>query len=646
MKFLLKLFVLLYILPVQMSSQINNSKFEKRSSFFPDQDKLSTLKNVEWGYLVVPEDWDKPNGKKIKIAVAVLRKTSKNSDSYPVVYIPGGPGAGGIEEIRGWLQHPLRENNDIVLMDPRGTGFSFPRLCPDLGAKFLEILSKNQNSEQDEKEKTIAAMSCKEDLRSRNIDVKAYNSESVSKDLNALKKALNYTKWNVYSVSYGTYMAQVYSNNFPDDVKSLILDSSISDISQYFNHNTSNYIGSLEKVFRACENDSLCNRKFPNLEDKYYKTIENLNRKPITVSIDKKIIPSGKFTFNTEDFKIAIQQSLYNKKMIEVLPLLITEFNKRNENTISSLVAAFSGSLHLDYGVYYSVICNEAIPYNSIAAFEKDALQFKRLRSGLSFYKSDFSVCKQWNSGLPVSQNSSYDLSKLGNLKAPVLVFSGKFDPITPCTNGPETKGKFKNSYLVEVPIGGHAPSFSKKGAEIVYQFINNPNKKIDSKEFLADKNVHFVTDVRLNKGITKLAGSLNEFNLLFFAPLFIAFIILLVTVLNFCYVLIKKPKTTTDKVMKIQLVIASFLALFSIIGFIMAVGDTARNNFYILVFGLPDQFDYLFIIQYIFLFSTLISIIYFIIRIKVLSNRSFVVGILFSLIVINIYYQYWGLGI
>lgn len=643
MKNLKGLFFFLCLLPACLFSQTDTFKLEKTKTFFPEE-KIINQDNIEWRYLNVPENWDKPKGKAIKIAVAVLKCTSKNTVSNPVLYVEGGPGAGGIEGIWNWLRHPLRENSDIVLVDVRGTGNSLPKFCPDLGKKFLEILSKNQNSTQDEQQKAIAAMDCKQDLLNRDIDINSYNSKSIAKDLNALKKALKYNKWNVYGVSYGTYTAQVYANDFPQDIKSLILDSSISDISTYYNHNTGNYMNSLKKVFSACENDPNCNAQYPNLESTYYETIEKLDKNPITIKVDKRIIPSGEFTYNAEDFKIAIQQSLYQRKLIEVLPLLITEFNKGNKSTLSSLVAAFSGALRLDYGAYYCVSCNETIPYNSISEFNKEALNYKKLKGGLSFYKSDFLVCDKWNLGVDKSSKALNDLSNLPSLTVPVLVFSGSFDPITPASNGKTIVGKFKNGFLVNAPISGHAPSFSKIGSEILNEFIKNPSKSPDVKGFQSNNKVHFVTDVKVNGGVSNFANSLNEFDMLFFVPFLIAILILLISIFSFCCALIRNRKNAAqNKFMKFLIIVTSLLGLFAIIGFVLAVNSTAQDNFYILAFGVPNQFDYLFVIQWAFIVFTMISILYFAVKIKSILNKSVVVAILFSLLLIGVYFQYWG---
>lgn len=632
--------VLILLFTSSSYTQINNCKLEKAVSFFPQYDELNQG-DIKWFYLSVPENWEKPGGKKIKLAVAILSNTSKNKVSNPVVYLEGGPGGSGIEGIWSWIEHPIREKSDIVLVDVRGTGNSLPKFCPDLGKQFLEILSKNQSATQDEYQKIMAAMACKQDLITRDIDLDAYNSKSIAQDLNALKTVLKYEKWNVYGASYGTYIAQVYSNNYPNDIKSLLLDSSISDITKYYNNNTTNYMSSLSKVFEACENDPNCNKQFPNLEQVYFETIDKLNKAPITVKVDKKIISKGQFTYNSEDFKVAIQQGLYNKKLIEVIPLLIYEFNRANKATLSSLVAAFSGSLSLDYGQYYCVSCNEVIPNNSLESFNKDAQKYKKLRGGLSFYKSDFLVCDKWNSGTN-NKKVLNDLSNLSSLQSPVIVFSGEFDPITPVSNGRITSSKFQKGYLINAPVYGHVSSFSKYGFKIVNDFIQNPNIKPDTKELMADNEMHFVTDVEVNGGVSNFGNSLNEFNVVFFAPLFIAILVLLVTIFSFIFGFIKRKKND-EKVLKAFILLTSIVGLFIIVQLALALNNTAQNNFYILAFGLPNQHAYLFQLQWIFLVLALISVVYFFIKIKSISDPSIIGTILFSIILVGAYFQYWG---
>lgn len=634
-------FTLLFLTVFSVCSfaQQPNLQFEKVTSFYPN-DEIINNEDIEWGYFTVPEVWEDTNGRKIKLAVTILKNTSKSKETNPVIMINGGPGAGSIEGIWWWLNHPLREKSDIILVDARGTGFSTPRLCPDLGNELLKILAKNQDATKDEEEKVLAAMVCKQQLITKGINVKAYHSKNIAKDLHALKEYLKYPNWNIYGVSYGTYIAQVYANDFPNDVKTLILDSPISDISKYYTDNTSNYMSSLNKIFKTCKNDPNCNAEYPNLESIYYKVIEELTKTPITVKVDKSIIEEGTFTYNTEDFKIAIHQALYQKGLIEVLPLLIYQFHNRNKDALSALVAAFSGALGLDYGMYYCVSCNEAIPNNSIQAYNDDSNKFPKLKGGLSFYNSDFAVCDKWNDQKSNDIEKAYSVPKIN---VPTLIFTGEFDPITPSKNGDSLATQIKNSNLIKATTYGHASSLTGKGFKITNDFINAQSTKINSKGFDSNAKTDFIKDIYINGGVSKLGHSINNFELLFFAPLIIALIISLIAIFVYIITLLRnKEKNKSNKIVKLLLLISSALGIGVLIGFVIALNITASNNFYILAFGISENWSYLFTLLFVFLAIVLLTCIYFIVRIKKIDNRSIIFTVLFSNILIGIYFLYW----
>ena len=325
---------------------------------------------------------------------------------------------------------------------------------PGLDAPELGSIG-NQTVLEDEKEKSLAALDCKRSILERDIDIRAYHSISIAKDLDALRETLGYDAWNVYGVSYGTHIAQVYANQYQNDIKALLLDSSISDITEYYTKNTSNYIGSLSKVFKNCLNDEDCNSEYPDLENTYYEVIESLQKSPITIKIKNDVIGTEEFTYNAEDFKVAIQQALYNKDLIEIIPLLIYQFKERNKEALGNLVAAFSSLLNMDYGVYYCVSCNEVLPLNNKSEYDKDVSKHKRLMGGISFYGSDFKVCERWNLNYTDSLKT-LNYSELSSLKFPVLVVSGEYDPITPADNGEKITEYYGKSYFVDIPSFGH----------------------------------------------------------------------------------------------------------------------------------------------------------------------------------------------
>ena len=136
---IISLIIITYIDQVHAQKTI---VFEKTESFYPVLKEAIDANEIVCGFLNVPETWDGNQKKKIKIATIILKNNLEKENAEAIVFIQGGPGASGVRSIWSWINHPLRENNDIILLDIRGTGFSEPRLCPDLGKDFLKIPCK------------------------------------------------------------------------------------------------------------------------------------------------------------------------------------------------------------------------------------------------------------------------------------------------------------------------------------------------------------------------------------------------------------------------------------------------------------------------------------------------------------------------
>lgn len=611
-------------------------KLEQVKSYFPDSKELRN-DNIDWYRFSVPENWKKINGRKISLAVAVL-KSKTASKQEPVVFIQGGPGGNTIAETMFWVDHPLRKNHDIVLVDLRGTGFSEPKLCPDLGKKFFEILSKNQSEEQDVNDKVKVSLQCRQDMINQGLDLNSYNSISVANDLHSLKNSLKIKKWNVYGVSYGTYISQNYAKIFPNDVESLILDSSIPDISEYYTNNTQNYMLSLGKIFKNCNEDAKCNKEYPNLEEVYYKTISELEKKPITVEVDQSLVSSGKFTYNAEDYKIAIQQSLYDKKLVEVLPLLIYQFKERNTATLAGLVQAFSGALSLNYGSYFCFTCNEVIPYNNLQKYDSISSKYKKLNGGLSFYRSDFNVCSQWNKNQNILESKNISLKNNNPFK--VLILSGGFDPITPTYFANETAQNFnKNVQVVNGYTYGHGLGYTNSGANIIRNFVENKPITDSLKQYFNQKNVAFKTGITLNNGVVRMTGDISSKQWYYFIPLMISLLVVFVVFVGSLIIIISKKRKCN--VVIYLLFLTSFILIIFTISLGLGINSALNDNFYLLAFGLPSKWNFSFLLYKISLVFSIITLV--ISLIKVFKNNiPLYVMIFLAMGIIHYYFVNW----
>ena len=63
---------------------------------YPNVPQLDLGAGVECGYLTVPENRARPDGRRIRLAVARAKATSPNPAADPLVYLAGGPGGSGL----------------------------------------------------------------------------------------------------------------------------------------------------------------------------------------------------------------------------------------------------------------------------------------------------------------------------------------------------------------------------------------------------------------------------------------------------------------------------------------------------------------------------------------------------------------------
>jgi pimeloyl-ACP methyl ester carboxylesterase len=82
------------------------------------------------GVVEVPENWDKPAGRKLALAVAVIPAQS-GSNKDPIVPLMGGPGEAALPAAEYFIGQfgPALRDRDLLLLDQRGTGKSAALRC-------------------------------------------------------------------------------------------------------------------------------------------------------------------------------------------------------------------------------------------------------------------------------------------------------------------------------------------------------------------------------------------------------------------------------------------------------------------------------------------------------------------------------------
>ncbi len=171
--------------------------------------------NMECGFLSVPKDYSNLNDGDIDVYYGVRRANIPSQRLGILVFNFGGPGASAVNGAgfmaANRLPNDILNRFDIVGMDPRGAGRS----------EYAEELTQcAENGNCDNKYPTFAQY---------------VGSNSVVKDLDQLRQKFGDDKLNFIGYSYGTRLGSLYAQQFPEHVRAIVLDSSMSP-------NTENYL--------------------------------------------------------------------------------------------------------------------------------------------------------------------------------------------------------------------------------------------------------------------------------------------------------------------------------------------------------------------------------------------------------------------
>ena len=177
----------------------------------------------------VPLDWDRPNGRTIRLAL-IRHLASKPNQRIGTLFMnPGGPADSGVVVLRGDPEgfDAFGDGRfDVVSWDPRGTNASTHVRCfRDQGSqeKFLadRVLPTTKPAAERFARKTAA-------LERRCGEVSGWllphiSTADTARDLDHLRVLLGEDKLNYLGLSYGTLIGQTYANMFPDRVRAMLL---------------------------------------------------------------------------------------------------------------------------------------------------------------------------------------------------------------------------------------------------------------------------------------------------------------------------------------------------------------------------------------------------------------------------------------
>jgi pimeloyl-ACP methyl ester carboxylesterase len=326
-----------------------------------------------------------------------------------------------------------------VLVDQRGTGQSNPLSIPR---------EKTPSYYLSEMYPVDYVKEMRHELEQR-ADLTKYTTSIGMDDLDDVRAWLGYDKINLFGGSYGTRAAMVYLRQHSDHVRSVTLFAVAPTDLKMPLHHAESAARAMNRLLGECEQDAQCHSAFPGIRDDWNNVLAQLEKKPARVEYS----PPGKMAPTTVEiqrgvFGEKIRTWMYAREKAARIPLIVHD--AANGDFAPFLQQAIAPSIPdiVADGMYLSVTCAEDVPFI-------DPKEAVKLTAGNPFgnYRvfQQTRACAMWPRG-EIPSNFHEPVSS----NAPVLIFSGNLDPVTPPSYGEAVASHLPNSRHVIIPEGAH----------------------------------------------------------------------------------------------------------------------------------------------------------------------------------------------
>ena len=418
------------------------------------------------GKLTVFEDREARTGRTIDLNVVVLPALDQKEKAEPLFDLAGGPGASSTDRADFYAGpgKDYRRRHDVVCVDQRGTGKSNRLAIPR---------EKTPSYYLSEMFPIDYVKEMRHALEQR-ADLTKYTTSIAMDDLDDMRTWLGYDRINLFGASYGTQAALVYMRRHPEHLRGVILlGVAPTDLKMPLHHSEA-AARAMDLLLGECEEDARCNAAFPQIRDDWKNVLAQLEQQPARVEYS----PPGNATPMTVEiqrdvFGEKIRTWMYGRDKAARIPLIVHhaaggDFAPFLQQAIQPSIPDFVAD-----GAYLSVTCAEDVPFIN----EEEAA---KLTAGNPFgnYRvfQQTRACAMWPRGeIPT------DFLQPVHSNAPVLIFSGNIDPVTPPKYGEEVAKYLPNSRHVIVPEAGHGMdglSDQECVDRLIIEFMDNGSAK------------------------------------------------------------------------------------------------------------------------------------------------------------------------
>lgn len=435
------------------------------------------------GQLKVPENRSNPGGRQISLAVARLKSSSSSPAPEPLLMLTGGPGGSGmLSAVSEYKNAALNRDRDVIFIDQRGTLNSTPFLdCREIDT-FNEIAVGLLTAGDDSQNSDLKSVEdCRKRWADAGVDLAMYDTTENAADLAALRQALKIDAWHVYGVSYGTDLAQQYLRNYPDGIRTAVLDSIVPPNMSLVKSFWASAADGYEALDTACQTQPACQRMIPDLRGTLSKIVNNLDDTPKLVNAKRADGRNVPVMMDGYKFANLVNNRSLAKGGLDDVPAIIAAAGKGDLQPAANAVATAGQQQPAPiagYGLALGVFCRESVAYTTredvLAAakqanptFPERVLEFTPQAPRL------IDECATWKAG------KAPELSQLpAQSDIPILILAGALDGVTAPANAEFATPTMPNSTVLEFPDSGHGVlDWSTCGPDTVTGFLKEPKK-------------------------------------------------------------------------------------------------------------------------------------------------------------------------
>ncbi|MCA1666690.1 MAG: alpha/beta hydrolase [Thermomicrobia bacterium] len=442
--------------------------------------------NVACGEVIVPERHANPYGATIRLAVARFKGQFAAPGAAATIYLTGGPGDSILSAPNAaWFAFQQQETSDIILFDQRGTGQSIPSLdCPEVKDQIRLDYTFPLSQTEDDSHALTASLACRDRLIKQGIDLSAYTSEESAADVNDIRAVFGYATINLLGVSYGTRLALTIMRDFPDTVRSAVLDSVVPPQIAVLSESATNFAHALDGDFAACVGQGACHVDAATLDADLGIVVGRLNANPVTLHVLEPQSGTTRTLVITGDrLMTLIYGWLFSPYYGGNVPAMIEELKGGTTTMLMNAVTPtffYRPVFVLDLGMFYSVSCGELVAdaqrgappvQTGIPASIRETIGV----SGI-YPPATFATCAQW----PVQRGRPTDRQPVTSA-IPTLILASANDPVTPPAYGQVVARTLAHGVYLEVPGNGHGVMGYPCGMTMTHAFLTAPTRTVDT---------------------------------------------------------------------------------------------------------------------------------------------------------------------